>query len=264
MAVFWGLNEDGDMSAFDLSRFVDAPSDSVEFTHKRIVAGEELPMTFRGERFGKAMENGFPTSGVVHSMTLMKSADVKLDITGLDVSLRKLVRLTERGDHDGVLDLMFSGDDQMQCIGEGGYLTGRGGDDRLAGDEGDDQLYGGAGNDTLIGGGGQDKLAGGDGQDTFVFASLRDSGAWQVADRITTLNADDVIDLHAIDANELKDGNQAFRYVSEFDGHAGQLTLTYDDARGATWLYLDVDGDRHADGAVRIDGLQTGFINFVF
>lgn len=263
MAQFWGIDQDGDMSAFDLSPFVDAPAESIEASHKRIVSGEELPMTFRGERFGQPLENGFPASGLLHSMTLMKGEEVKLEISGLEVSLRKLVRLVERGDHDGVLDLLFSGDDQMACVNEGGFLTGRDGNDRLEGDDGDDRLLGGAGSDTLIGGSGQDQLSGGAENDVYLFRSVRDSSARVVADRLSDLDDQDVVDLHAIDANDLKDGNQAFKLVGAFDGHAGRVVLTYEASRDITWMSLDVDGDNRADAVVRIDGSHADFTAFV-
>jgi len=57
----------------------------------------------------------------------------------------------------------------------------------------------------------------------------------------------DRIDLLAIDADSLADGNQAFTYIGEqsFSGTAGELRwLRTDDA---TYVQADVDGDRLAD-----------------
>jgi Ca2+-binding RTX toxin-like protein len=263
MARFWGLYENGDMSALDLTPYVEAPSGSVHATEKRIVAGEEPPMTFRGEGFGDPLENGFPSSGVVHAMTLAKGEDIKLKISGLDVSMNDLVGLVERGDSEGVLDLLFSGDDRMQCLAQGGYLMGRAGDDLLRGDYADDRLSGGEGDDRLEGGAGQDRLTGGADADVFAFRSIRDSSVTAHADRITDLEAQDTIDLRGIDAKDLKDGNQAFKLVDAFDGHAGRLVLTYDAERDVTWMEMDVDGDSQADARVRIEGDHHDFTGFV-
>ncbi len=60
----------------------------------------------------------------------------------------------------------------------------------------------------------------------------------------------------AIDANAILAGDQAFTFVSNFSGVAGQATLKF--ISGKSILQLDVDGDRKADLLVEINGNVTG------
>ena len=143
-------------------------------------------------------------------------------------------------------------------------LDGGAGDDRLTGGSNADILMGGAGNDTLIGGGGGDRLYGGEGADHFVFQAVSDSTP-TARDVIYDFNAGegDVIDLRAIDARPLVDGNQAFVMVGAFDGHAGEarVTYSYSPTGDRTTLALDVDGDKHTDFSLSIVGdVTTGWL----
>ena len=62
----------------------------------------------------------------------------------------------------------------------------------------------------------------------------------------------DRIDLVAIDADSLADGNQAFTYIGEqsFSGTAGELRWLR--TADATYVQADVNGDRVADLAIII------------
>ncbi|HEX8622666.1 MAG TPA: M10 family metallopeptidase C-terminal domain-containing protein [Allosphingosinicella sp.] len=92
-------------------------------------------------------------------------------------------------------------------------LFGGAGDDMLIGGAGGDALNGGGGADTLLGGGGPDRLTGGAGADIFRYDSATDTLAG-LADQILAFeNSVDKIDLSRIDANTLRDGNQAFQFI---------------------------------------------------
>jgi Ca2+-binding RTX toxin-like protein len=136
-------------------------------------------------------------------------------------------------------------------------LIGGGGDDVLDGGPGRDLIKGGAGRDLIRAGWDGDVLNGGLDGDTFAFAApgAGDLGRAMIRD----LEAQDVIDLSAIDADPGKDGDQRFRLVDEFTGKPGQATFAYDAGAHATLLSLDIDGDGHADLALEMAGDQTGF-----
>jgi Ca2+-binding RTX toxin-like protein len=150
------------------------------------------------------------------------------------------------------------GDNVLHGMGDTDTLYGGNGADTLYGDDGNDVLYGENDNDTLYGGNGEDSLTGGGGADTFVFTDLdiHRTGLGQSAnkDKILDLsfNANDRIDLSAIDANTGLGGDQAFTFVSKFTHVAGQAMLTF--SGGVTALQLDVDGDGYADLRVEITG----------
>jgi Ca2+-binding RTX toxin-like protein len=139
-------------------------------------------------------------------------------------------------------------------------LTGSAGDDHLFGYGGSDKLKGGSGNDLLSGGWGKDQLWGGLGDDTFVYKSISDSRPIASQDTIhdwgTWRNGrgNDLIDLHSIDANLLRGGNQAFKWIGKagFSGKAGQLK-TYFDGHD-TFVQADVNGDRLADFQIKLVG----------
>ena len=116
--------------------------------------------------------------------------------------------------------------------------------DTLAGNWFDNRLDGGAGKDTLQGGGGSDHLTGGSGNDVFVFTAVNDSLSLELFhDRIEDFANGDRIDVHAIDADATRAGNQDFSYIgtSRFGGHAGELR-----ASGSV-VEADLDGDAMAD-----------------
>ncbi len=151
-------------------------------------------------------------------------------------------------------------------IGDDGndVVNGMADADYLYGGNGYDTLDGGQDNDFLFGGAGQDRLTGGAGADAFVFtdADIRRTGpGFGLAgdkDQILDLSfaAGDLIGLGDIDANALLAGDQAFTFVSNFSGVAGQATLKF--ISGKSVLQLDVDGDSKADLIVEINGNITG------
>jgi ELWxxDGT repeat protein len=146
-------------------------------------------------------------------------------------------------------------------------LEGGGGNDTLEGFNGDDIILGGSGGDIIQGGGGDDVVIGGAGNDTMrggsgadVFVVLQESIGINETDTIKDfyISQGDAIDLSAIDANALVDGDQAFTLVSSFTKSAGQMTLTWIANQGTTLLRLDVDGDGRIDYQMKINGNVTG------
>jgi len=124
-------------------------------------------------------------------------------------------------------------------------LAGLDGNDTLYGGLGNDSLIGGSGNDLLWGGAGQDTLFGGVGADTFFFTTASDSPSG-ASDFIADLQANDRLDLSAIDADTTLDDDQAFTYIGNAAfGGAGQLRMN------GTVLEGDTDGDGVADLMIR-------------
>jgi Ca2+-binding RTX toxin-like protein len=157
-------------------------------------------------------------------------------------------------------------------------LIGGGGDDTLIGGGGYDNLTGGAGDDIIVGvaafgtfavnmdgGLGADRLyASGKGNHTTSTISYHDIADSTPADPDTIFNlgAQDFIYLYAIDADTGQADDQAFTIVDHFDGHAGELMLSYDHLRKLTNLEADVDGDGQADMLVVLTGKHVDFDNF--
>lgn len=138
-------------------------------------------------------------------------------------------------------------------------LNGNSGDNRLYGLNGNDTIGGGSGKDAITGGIGTDHLTGGTGADTFVFA-LGDTVASKAkADTILDISGKqgDHIDLHLIDANEAKGGNQKFDFIGtdKFSGHAGELR--YEKTGSDTYIHGDTDGDKKIDFIIHLDDAMT-------
>jgi Ca2+-binding RTX toxin-like protein len=152
------------------------------------------------------------------------------------------------------------GADVLHGGGDVDTLTGAMGDDMLFGEAGNDIINGGGDGDWIEGGAGSDRLTGDTGADRFVFSNADISGGAVETDQVVDLSfADgDVIDLSAIDANTILDGDQAFFWAANnrFTKVAGQAILTY--ANGVTTLQLDVNGDGKADFKVGITGDHGG------
>jgi serralysin len=134
-------------------------------------------------------------------------------------------------------------------------LKGGAGNDSIKGAAGNDFLYGEIGQDKLDGGPGQDYLGGGLDNDTFVFTALSDSTV-SAPDIIIDFRAGDRIDVSNIDANARVAGNQAFSFVKDFTGHAGELQW---DSNGSDIFTItaDVNGDKIPDFAVQVYHLSS-------
>lgn len=177
-----------------------------------------------------------------------------------DGNLAGRAQMLVRG--DGAMGMEF--DASAESAGSY-FVYGSHFDDTIIGGAGGDDLTGFDGSDRLVGGLGADSLSGGEGDgltDTFAYLSAADST--RKATDLVFVSAEDVIDLSAIDARTDKDGDQAFRMVSAFDGHAGELVVRIDPKDGSlTDVLGDVDGDGKADLVIHLQGDQTGFTGFV-
>lgn len=170
------------------------------------------------------------------------------------------------GRREGSVISGFDGDDKLTGMAGDDILNGQLGQDNLIGQDGNDRLNGALGNDSLDGGAGSDRLYGGVGADTltggdsadvFHFNTTGDSSP-DAAGRDVIVDfkhsQGDRIDIHHIDADTHKRGNQAFEFIGEnrFHHHEGDLRVSHKD--GDTFVIGDVDGDRRADFTVKIEG----------
>lgn len=161
----------------------------------------------------------------------------------------------------GGADFLYGDHGANRLVGGAGNdrLESFKGDDTLEGEGGNDILLGGRGDDRLVGGAGVDKLTALDGRDVFVVGAATDSTRTARDTVMDFVVGTDRLDLGAIDANPLADGDQAFAFIgtAAFTGAPGQLRLV---ASAKGWIaYGDIDGDRVADLGVNLNttGLPT-------
>ena len=162
-------------------------------------------------------------------------------------------------------DITLSNVDNV-AIGENGndVIRGLAGNDTLIGDQGHGFIGTTPGDDTLIGGLGKDTMTGNEGHDTFVFESILDTGKTRSTRDVITdfTRGEDLVDLAAVDANVLMDGDQAFSWRGErgFSGSAGELRFVRENNPGSandrTIVEGDVNGDRIADFQIELAGLH--------
>jgi Ca2+-binding RTX toxin-like protein len=136
-----------------------------------------------------------------------------------------------------------------------GIVDGGEGADTLNGGLKLDHFLGGAGADTLYGNIGKDKLGGGADADTFIYKAVAES-AGKTVDTILDFSKaeDDLFNIHAIDANTTKSGNQDFTFIGNaaFDGDKGDLRFFV--SGGNTTFQADINGDKKADFTVKLTG----------
>ncbi|WP_158565444.1 calcium-binding protein [Shinella sp. WSJ-2] len=141
-----------------------------------------------------------------------------------------------------------------------GNLNGTGNElaNTLTGNAGVNILKGMAGNDTLVGGAGADQLYGGAGKDMFVFNSASDSKTTAMDKIFDFSHAEgDRIDLHAIDANGVLAGDQAFSFIGTSAFHNKVGELRFEQKSGDTLIHGDINGDGKADFTIAVDPLVT-------
>jgi serralysin len=135
----------------------------------------------------------------------------------------------------------------------GDLIVGSPGDETIMGKGGNDTLKGGQGKDILVGGAGADTLYGGADNDTFWFNSVWDSRPdYLTWDTIMDFEAGDKINVSSIDAVTRLYGDQAFKLVNDFTGHAGELMWKAATPTVFT-VSADVDGDSAADFFVQVN-----------
>jgi hypothetical protein len=160
---------------------------------------------------------------------------------------------TLTGNAGANLILGLGGDDTISALAGNDTVNGGAGNDLIEGGAGNDTLNGGTGMDTLFGGVGKDRLIGGADADVFAFRTKAEAGNGVNRDVIVDFVVGlDKIDLSAIDANELLEGNQAFSFIGDtaFGGMAGELRY----AATSGFIYADTNGDTVADFQLQLIG----------
>jgi serralysin len=156
-------------------------------------------------------------------------------------------------------NILYGGEGNDTLKGAGGIdtLDGGRGNDKLFGFQGNDLLEGRQGNDTLNGGLGKDTLVGGAGADSFVFIDKLDSvkgGAKRDVIQDFSHTQHDKIDLHLIDANSVKTGDQAFKYIGDNAFHHIKGELHEVQKANFTLVEGDINGDGKADFQIEVSG----------
>ena len=244
-----------DMSDFDFTGVDDA--EITHFTSSKItgVAGQ-FALSITGQGFSHD-NNGYLDGGTISGVSLTYHGESMLSLSGAHVSVTKLIDVLSTSTMSDDLALLRSsldGNDYLSGSQYGDYISGYGGNDTLIGRDGNDRIRGGAGNDDIYGGAGGDSLSGDDGKDIFLFKSAKESTA-AAADTIYdfSIREGDRIDLHEIDANGKKAGNQEFDFIgqAEFHHKAGELRI--EKSGHDTYIYGDTNGDGAADFAIHLD-----------
>ncbi len=157
-----------------------------------------------------------------------------------------------------VEDLVLTGSGALSGTGNSlaNTVTGNDAANALDGGAGNDILVGGGGDDTLIGGVGIDTLTGGIGADVFAFKALAELGTGKTRDVITDFAVGiDKLDLSAIDAVTTSDGDQPFRWVTNFTASAGEVRFAL--VNGIGTLFLNTDSDTAAEYEIQLTGVNT-------
>ena len=120
-----------------------------------------------------------------------------------------------------------------------------------------ENAVGGSAGDLIIANQAANSLTGGGGGDTFAWRSSADAGLGALGDAVTDFNPgqSDRIDLSAIDANPLTEGDEAFAFLGTgaFTGNAGELR--YEVIDGNARLLADLNGDSVADLQITLNGI---------
>lgn len=215
---------------------------------------------FRGSGF-KYDSDGIPTGGTVKSYAMFDGSSRLFILDGAAVKVTDIVdaALTfSTSDDMKVIANAMKGNDTVQGGNLRDVVRGYSGNDYLDGNRGNDVLRGGSGNDRIEGGLGRDYLYGESGSDTFIFRSVKDSTvAIAGRDTIFDFTKQDHIDLHYMDANSTRSGNQEFDFIGTkaFSGDAGELR--FEKKASDTYIYGDLNGDRKADFMIHLDDAVT-------
>jgi Ca2+-binding RTX toxin-like protein len=119
------------------------------------------------------------------------------------------------------------------------------------------KIFGEVGDDKLTGALHKDFLSGGLGADTFFFKSLKDSAVGSKHDVVTDFShaQNDTIDVHGIDANTTRGGNQNFDFIGKQGFHHKAGELHFVKHTGFIMVQGDVNGDGKADFEIQLNGL---------
>jgi hypothetical protein len=141
---------------------------------------------------------------------------------------------------------------------EGENLFGSADADMMFGLAGDDYLAGYTNNDTLVGGLGIDELEGGYGSDIFKFNVKAEAPKGAIHERINDFGLDgDHIDVHGIDANTHKHGNQNFKFIGSKHFHHKAGELHFVSHGNHVTIEGDVNGNGKADFQIDVHNLDN-------
>jgi Ca2+-binding RTX toxin-like protein len=162
-------------------------------------------------------------------------------------------------------DLIYGDTESFKVWKGNDTLRGGGGNDTIFGQLGNDKILGGDGDDVLVGDtdfkNGKDKITGGLGADAIEFGndSAPDTVFINKVEESTLASFDtikdfgavlDTLDLHLIDADTAKGGDQAFRLTDAWTAKGGDLLYEIEHSTmdgDKVTLSGDVDGDNVAD-----------------
>jgi Ca2+-binding RTX toxin-like protein len=142
-------------------------------------------------------------------------------------------------------------------------IVGTVGADTLIGSIKSDGINGDAGADILTGGLGKDSLTGGLEADTFDFNRKTETVKGLNRDVIQDFSGfglqGDLIDVHGIDANTTRGGNQNFKFIGaqKFHHRAGELQVKYDANTDIGIVAGDIDGNGKADFQIEVHSLNA-------
>jgi Ca2+-binding RTX toxin-like protein len=186
-----------------------------------------------------------------------------------DASGRVIIDLSKRtqpgsdasGDRLSSIQGAFGGafNDVLRGSTSHNTLRGGAGNDTLSGNAGDDRIYGEAGRDTILGSTGKDWLSGGQEADVFRWLSTGTVGsALDRADIVRDFSsrAHDRLDLARIDANMVRDGNQAFSFIGK-GGFTAAGQIRYEVAGSEARVFLNTDADLQAEGIIRLLAVRS-------
>lgn len=136
------------------------------------------------------------------------------------------------------------------------FVAGQGGADLLTGGGGVDSINGGYGADTIDGGGDGDRLIGGAGRDRFYYDftadSLNTAFEHDVIGDFTL--AQDVVDLHDIDAKVGEAGNQDFTFIGTA-AFTAEGQVRFHRAGNQGYVLVNTEGVDGAEMAIRLPGI---------
>ncbi|CAN5243987.1 hypothetical protein BH10PSE7_BH10PSE7_42810 [soil metagenome] len=137
-------------------------------------------------------------------------------------------------------------------------LYGGGAKDSLGGGEGADTVFGGDGDDTIDGWAGGDRLAGGNGRDQFYYEVLADSrGTGAGRDVIEDFNtAEDLIDLHDIDAKPGAASNEAFAFIGT-DAFTAAGQVRFQRVGDNCLVLVNANGAGGAEMTIKLSGVDA-------
>ena len=163
---------------------------------------------------------------------------------GLQLNLERALHIAKNWKNNRSIYTIEKGtkrDDFLQSGREPTLFRGQKGNDTIIGNQNNDQLFGNSGNDILTPGKGVDTVKGGRGKDLIVYSDYEESPIVR-PDRVS-IQADDRLDLSAMDGDHTKPGRQSLVLIDTptFTGKSGELLAR------SNGVFADLNGDAVAD-----------------